>query len=140
MLTLKRSQHFEEIMEIRSTFELHGRTWYFNILHPELLGMPQPDCNCGGEACCAQYTQAFEGTVRGLETENVTIWPDASESEKRELGLEGWDMTMIVRRMGNCYDRGVSDAKKLIESPEYAIVLPWVTDGPPLEYDDENSL
>ena len=128
------------MVEIRVTFELHDRTWYFNILHPELMGMGQPDCSCGGDACCTQYSQAFSGTIRGLETENVTIWPDASESEKKEWGLEGLDTTMIVRRMGDCYDRGVSDAKKLIESPEYAIVLPWVTDvwdGPPLDNIEE---
>ena len=118
------------MVEIRVAFELHDRTWYFNILHPELMGMGQPDCSCGGDACCTQYSQAFSGTIRGLETENVTIWPDDNDLK---LG-------MICQRIGECYDKGVSDAKKFIESPEYSVVLPWVTDvweGPPEEIGEE---
>ena len=127
-------------MEIRILFELHGRTWYFNPLHSELMDLGHPDCSCpesqgdglAKTICDSQYTMSFHGTLKGLETENVTIWPNDSEEDKREFGLEGVDTTMIVRRLGECYDKGVADAKKLIESPEYAVVLPWVND-----YDDD---
>ena len=95
--------------DIKMIFECHGKMWHFHIFNPELLKM--------GETNYMQYSQSFMGTISGLETENVTIWPDDNEL----------NLGMIVKRICPGYDRGVEDGKKFLESPDYASLLPWLT-------------